>query len=140
MASVVSLFCSRVVSVISSSRRLGARPDVARALTTVWTSPALRNWTGDRLTAIFTSLGQRAAVVHACVHGRFEEAEGAAPIRFGAIERQICVAHQLVRRGAVGRTDRNADAGADDDLVAIDLVGLAHDFDDTPRQRAGVRG
>ena len=79
-----------------------------------------------------------AARLHLRVHLRLEEAEGAAPVALGAIERQIGVADQLVGAQPVGRADGDADAGADHHLVAVDLVGLAHRLDDALRQRGGI--
>ncbi|MNI76437.1 hypothetical protein D3C73_1326670 [compost metagenome] len=60
-----SLLPSSTDSVISSSRRWGARPESARASATVWTRLAFLNCTGDRLTDTVCSLSQLAASWHA---------------------------------------------------------------------------
>jgi hypothetical protein len=66
MLSVAALSLSRTVSVISNSRRSGANPEAASALTNVCGSAGLRNWAGERLTAILRSAGHCAAVAQAC--------------------------------------------------------------------------
>ena len=68
---------------------------------------------------------QGAPRLHLRVHLRLEEAEGAAAVALGAVERQVGVAHQLVGLVAVRRADGDADAGADHHLLAVDLVGRA---------------
>ena len=78
------------------------------------------------------------ALLHLRVHVGLEEAVGAAPVVLGAVERQVRIAHQLVGCEPVGRADGDADAGADDDLAALELVGLAHRLDDALRKRRGV--
>ena len=59
-----------------------------------------------------------AALLHLRVHFRLEEVVGAAALGLGAVERHVGVAQQLVGLVAVGRRHGDADAGADDDLVA----------------------
>ena len=68
---------------------------------------------------------ERAALLHLQVHAVLEEAEGAAAVGLGAIEREVGVAQELLGAGAVGRADGDAHAGADHDLMAVDLVGRA---------------
>ena len=77
--------------------------------------------------------------LHLRVHLRPEEAVGAAPVALGAVERQVGVADQLVGARAVRRADGDADAGADDDLRAVEIVGRAHGLDDAQRQHGGIR-
>ena len=76
--------------------------------------------------------------LHLRVHLRLEEAVGAAAVALGAIERKIGVAQKLVGISPVRGTHGDADAGADDHLLAVDLVGLAQRIDDAQRQRGGV--
>ena len=66
-----------------------------------------------------------AAGLHLQVHRGFEEAERAASVAFGAVEREVGVAQQLVGARTVAGADRNADADADDGLLTIDVIGLA---------------
>ena len=80
------------------------------------------------------SSSQRAARLQARVHAGLEEAEGAAAVGLGAIERHVGVLQELVGVGAVGRRQRDADAGADHDLVAVELERLAESFDDRARR------
>ena len=63
----------------------------------------------------------------------------AAPVALGAVQRQIGIAHQLIGGVSVRQPHGDADAGANDDLVAVDLVGLAHDVDDAARQHGRRR-
>ena len=66
-----------------------------------------------------------AAGLHLQVHRGLEEAESAAAVAFGAVQREVGVAQQLVGGQAVARADRDADAGADHGLMAVDVEGLA---------------
>ena len=59
------------------------------------------------------------------IHLALEEARGAGAVALGAIEGQIGVLEQLVGIVAVARADGNADRGADDDLVVIEVEGGA---------------
>ena len=79
-----------------------------------------------------------AAGLHLQVHLGFEEAERAASVALGAVEREVGVAQQLVGARTVAGADRDADADADDGLLAIDVIGLAQLLDDALRQRGGV--
>ena len=63
-----------------------------------------------------------AARLHARIHLRLEEAEGAAAVGLGAIERHVGVLEQPVGVVAVAGRERDADAGADRDLVAVEVV------------------
>ena len=79
---------------------------------------------------------QDAARLDGLRHLVAEEAEGAAAVRLGAIQRHVRVLQQRV--GAdVRRRHRDADAGADFDQVIVDLVALAQVIDDPPREMGG---
>ena len=81
---------------------------------------------------------QPAALLHLRVHLRLEEMIGAAAVGLGAIERHVGVAQQLIGLVAVGRRHGNADAGADDDLMAVNLERLQQRFDDLGGKLAGL--
>ena len=66
-----------------------------------------------------------AAGLHLQVHRGFEEAESAAAVAFRPVQREVRIAQQLVGVEAVAGADRDADAGADQDLLAVDVEGLA---------------
>lgn len=63
--SVCSFLSSKTDSVISSSSRSASRPLCSSASVTASIRPGLRNWTGDRLTAIFKGLVHLTASVQA---------------------------------------------------------------------------
>ena len=67
-----------------------------------------------------------AALLQGGVHARLEEMVGAAAFALGAVEREVGVLQQRLGVDAVARRDRDADAGADDDVVAVDLERLGH--------------
>ena len=69
---------------------------------------------------------ERMARARLRLHLDVEQAAAIAPFRLGAVEREIGILQQLVRVVAVLRGERHADAGADGELVARKLVGLAH--------------
>ncbi len=92
---------------------------------------------GQRLAQI---LLHDATGLHLLVHRGFEKAECAAPVAFGAIEREVGVSQQRVGARSVARTDRNADAGADDGLVAAEVIRLAQQLDDAFGERRGLGG
>ena len=81
---------------------------------------------------------EAAARLRRDVHVRLEEAPGAALVGLGPIERHVGVLEQVVGVGAVARRHGDADAGADDHLVAVDLVGLAERGDDALGERGGL--
>ena len=72
---------------------------------------------------------QRVTDLHLRVHLLLEEAVGAATVAFGPVEGEIRVANDLVGAHAVRRAERDADTGADHDLMAVDLVGRAERLD-----------
>ena len=74
------------------------------------------------------------------VHRGLEEAEGAASVAFGPVERKVGIAQQSVGSQAVARADRDADAGADHGLMAVEVEGLAHQADDLLRERGRLGG
>ncbi len=69
-----------------------------------------------------------------------EEAEGAAAVRLGAVQRHVGVLEQRIGAGALGRGQRDADAGADLDQVIVDAIALAQPLDDAAGKRGGVFG
>ena len=81
-----------------------------------------------------------AAGLHLQVHHGFEEAERAAAVALGAVEREVGVAQQFVGVRSVAGADRNADADADHGLLAVDVIGLAQRVDDALCQRSGLGG
>ena len=73
------------------------------------------------------------------IHRWLEEAPGASAVVLGTIESKIGVSHQPHRMGAAAsRRQRNADAGADNDLMTIQLVGLTDHLQDPPGEDNGV--
>jgi hypothetical protein len=64
------------------------------------------------------------------VHTALEESEGTTPVSLGAIKRKVSVPDQLIRGRAVSRANGNANAGASNDVMAVDLVVLAHHVED----------
>src|SRR3546814_6418657 len=54
------------------------------------------------------------------------------------VEREIGVAGQRLDRRAVGRADREADAGAEEQLVIVEHIGAADRGDDPLREAFGV--
>ena len=81
---------------------------------------------------------QQPARLQARVHFRFEEPPGAAPVRLGAVKRDIGAFEQLVEGDAVARGQRNADARADRDAMSHDIVRGAQDLDDAMGQQRGL--
>ena len=79
---------------------------------------------------------KRAPVSQAFVHMRFEEADRAASIGLGAIERRIGVGEQGRRVLAVGRIDRDADAHSD---VGTWLSPLSNSAASAPQEPLGER-
>ena len=80
-----------------------------------------------------------AAGLHLFVHRGLEEAERAAAVALGAVQCEVGIAQQLVGDKAVARADGDADAGADNGLLAVDVIGLADPGDDLLRQRGRFR-
>ena len=70
-------------------------------------------------------------------HLRIEEAIAVAASRFRAIEREIRHLQQIVGAGPVLGRQRDADAGADADVAAVDLERLAQHLDNALRQQLG---
>ena len=58
------------------------------------------------------------------IHGRLEEAMGAAALGLGGVHREIGVLDQLIQIGAVLRRQRDADAGVGREMMAEALIGL----------------
>ncbi len=86
---------------------------------------------------------QRAPLAQPLVHVGFEEAERAAPLRLGAIERGVGIGDQRVGVGAVGREDRDADAEADAHRMPVDDEFFANRGEQplghAPRRRRAAR-
>ena len=83
---------------------------------------------------------ERVARLQPPVHLPLEEPVGAAAVALGEIERHVGVLEQLIRAGAVGGRDRDADAGADLDRAAADLERLAEQVDDARGELAALLG
>ena len=81
---------------------------------------------------------QDAARLDGLRHLVAEEAEGAAAVRLGAIERHVGVLQQRIGADARRRGHRDADAGADLDQMIVDLVALAQVIDDSPGENGGI--
>ena len=79
---------------------------------------------------------QRAAGAQTGVHVRFEKAEDAAAVLLGPVERHVGVLQKEIGRLAIVRRKRDAGAGTDHDLVALDFVRLAHELHDAISQGA----
>jgi hypothetical protein len=78
---------------------------------------------------------ERAAVLQAAVHFRFEEAEGVASFVLGAIERDVGVLEKAGGLLGVAWGKRHANARCDDNLVAIEVEGL-----DQRREQPATKG
>ena len=63
-----------------------------------------------------------AALLRLPVHLPFEEVMNAAAVGLGAVQRHVGVAHQFLAGVAVAGRERDADAGANDDLDAVDVI------------------
>ena len=74
------------------------------------------------------------------VHGRLEEAVGAASVGLGAIHRKVGILDELVEIGAVLRRQRNADRGIGRQLMAEALIGLPDRFVDLRDKASDVGG
>ena len=62
---------------------------------------------------------------HLGVHFRLEEPKETSALRLGAVECEVSVFEEVVRVLAIDRRHGDADAGADRDLIAFDLIGGA---------------
>ena len=71
-----------------------------------------------------------AALLGPDVHGGLEEAIGPATVTLGAIEGEVGVLQQAVGIAGVLRCDGDADAGADQHVVAAHVVALGQALDD----------
>ena len=80
----------------------------------------------------------RAARLQPRVHLRLEEAPGAAAFALGAVERDVGTLDQLLARSAIAGGDRNADAAADGDPVAVDFERFGDRIDDPARQQRRI--
>ena len=78
-----------------------------------------------------------AAVLHAGIHLGLEEPVAGATFFFGPVQRQVGIAHQFVGGIGLGIDQHDADAGADQQLVAVQLERPAEHVDQTRCQRRG---
>src|SRR6267378_174556 len=76
----------------------------------------------ERLAQVLLKLAAR---MHQRIHHRLEEAIGAAALRLGAVKREIGALEELIGVMTVIGRYRNPDAGADLDVVTIQIIGLA---------------
>src|ERR1700682_5609289 len=74
-----------------------------------------------------------AAFLRLPVHLPLEEPMNAAAIRFRPIQRNVGVAHQFLAGVAVAGRKRDADAGANDNLDAVDVISGAQYLDQPGR-------
>ena len=81
-----------------------------------------------------------AARLRTGVHFRFEETERAVAFALGARQRHVGVLEQLLGVVAVAGRNRNADAGAADNGMAVEQIGLADGVDQAPGQERHVLG
>jgi hypothetical protein len=73
------------------------------------------------------------------VHLRLEEAEGSPAVALGPIEGDVGVLEKPVGVQAVARSERHADAGADRNRMAVEIVGLG-DSGNQPLREVGHVG
>ena len=121
---------------IPANQRLEAADFVAREVDH-WLIVELELAGGQRLAQI---LLHDATGLHLQVHRRLEEAECAAAVALCAVQREVGIAQQFVGPQPVARPDRDADAGADHGLMAVDVERLADRCDDALRQRSRLGG
>ena len=76
-----------------------------------------------------------AARLHVLVHRRLEEAKGALPVAFGAMQGEIRVLQDLLAVGSGGRQQDDADARRGIDQLALDQTGATDLLDQPARQR-----
>ena len=81
-----------------------------------------------------------AAALGAGVHSGLEEAEGAARVVLGARQRHVGVLQQLLGFVAVAGRHRDADAGADDDGMAVEQIGIADRLQQPLGEQHGILG
>ena len=91
----------------------------------------------DRVAQIDLDL---AAALGASVHLGLEKAESAARVVLGAGQRHVGVLQKLLGFIAVAGRHRDADAGADDDGMAVEQIGLADRLQQPPGQQHGILG
>ena len=81
---------------------------------------------------------QRPAGLGAGIHVDLEEAIGAATLALGPIEGEVGALEQAVGLGPVAGRERDADRGADVDLVAVDVEGRDQRLHDAAGEADGV--
>jgi hypothetical protein len=69
--------------------------------------------------------------LHLHIHTQLEEVERPTAGVLRAVKCEVSVSHQLAWIAAIRWTDGDADTGADDDLMASDIVRLAYAGDDS---------
>src|SRR6185369_13545084 len=72
---------------------------------------------------------QGAPLLHLRVHLRLEEAKRAAPIALGPVEGKVRIAYDLLGADPISRTNGDADASTDDDLMSVNVIRLAYRTD-----------
>ncbi len=78
---------------------------------------------------------QRVTLLQALVHLRLEEAGGAPPVLLRPVKGDVGALQEVVRSQPVRRVERNPDAGADQELMALDPVWLCQAGDEALPQR-----
>nr|WP_239002945.1 hypothetical protein [Rhodovastum atsumiense] len=78
------------------------------------------------------------AALHARIHLGFEEAPAATPVLLGPIQRHARPLEQRIGIDPIRRREADADAGADDDLVALQLERRAERLDHPAGQAGSV--
>ena len=74
------------------------------------------------------------------IHFCLEEAIGATPVRFGAIQGHVGAFQQHVGVASLFRGHRDADAGTDDRALSVQRIGLAQAGDDALREQLRLPG
>ena len=81
-----------------------------------------------------------AAGLGAFIHLRFEESISAAPFGFGGVHGKIGALEQILRLVIAFGRNRNADASADIELIAVNLVRTPDQFDQPVREHGRAFG
>src|SRR5947208_1897511 len=72
------------------------------------------------------------------VHLALEKPMSAAPVCLGQVECHVRILEKLIRVGAIAGRDRNADAGPDHDVFAVDVERSAQGINYAARQLTAV--
>ena len=76
---------------------------------------------------------QQLAVGQICIHRRVINAGAVAALILGAVERHVGVAHDVGAAAAIAVDHRDADRGADHDVLLVDRIGSANRGDNALR-------